>query len=1697
MDSGTTIHVGNDLGRFTNIRPPMTGDFLWAGNTRVWIKAYGSVTLRVDSADGHRLLYLENVAYCPDLHCSLVSFRILRRQGLWWDTKSDPTILRRSDDSELAVLHEKYGQWILELNDAEARAAFSTQQPTRRTAVRKRAEAIVWHKRLGHPGSDALEHLVNQSEGVKIVGVPTVKCDACGISKSKRMIRRTPRTILEGPGERVAIDFHDYEAESTTKEKSQMLINCRVTGYIWDFYLSDNRTARVILKSLKMFVTFMMNQFGITVKVIETDNEIFSVKPEVARWCRTRGIVLEPSAPDTQAQNGGAERSGGVVKEKGRAMRLDAHLPWDQWPEIARTAVYLHNRTPKYQNRWRSPYEMFFTAIAFQNGVVTSPRKPNLSHLRAYGCKAFAMTDDTKRGKGRLQRFDPKAWIGYLVGYRSTNIFRIWVPSIGKVISTRDVVFDEEVVYSGEHKEVMDNLMHSTTEEIAAWIRTIELPPGPNPTREELGTFYEDETIARAPENGRLEYDEAGRKVVPYPTPPHTPPPAALLAQMLTNVEHPFRDDDTGGYGLQSEETAYGKQGLDTSYGEHGVQTGAQREHGLSAGVPREQCDAGGYGLQSEETAYGKQGLDTSYGEHGVQTGAQREHGLSAGVPREQCDAGGYGLQSEETAYGKQGLDTSYGKQGLASGILHPEHRMLKEPWAAAFMAGTKAGNVQNLAGERLDKAKLERMMRNGKKPHRSQLPPPPQANGLREDHELFYFFKEAEITHLHSHKETRSWSEVPAKTARKTDQQVLDSMWVYTYKFDKHHRFQKCKARLVVRGDQQRNVTAQETYAATLAGRSFRMLVSIAARFDLELKQYDVSNAFVNADIDRTVYMRMPPGYRKQGTILQLNKALYGLRISPLLWQRHFTAFLLEIGFSPVPHEPCCMIRDGVFIFFYVDDIILASSKRHAEVARKVEEELKQRYNLTGGKDLQWFLGVEVIRDREKRKIWLSQKAYVEKIARLATNKDQRHNTPMARVELVAREGLATPGEINLYQRKIGSLLFAAVNTRPDVAFPVSRLARFLTNPGPLHQEAADRVLLYLESTKLLSLSFGGDDQLVVASDASFADNTADRKSSQGYVIKLFGGLIAWRANKQDTITTSTTEAELLALSQVAKESMFVRMLLEELRVELTEKTITIQCDNTQTIRLINEEISQLTTKLRHVDIHNHWLRQEAKRKSIRVVYVPSGEMLADGFTKTLPANNWPQFLTQVGLVEVKERDVEEADPEEILEKMEISLPVPSTEESIKVTLYYKYRQYDDPHATTRKRRTEESSKLIDKMSVLSNRDPTVILTDYTNWAKWYQQLQAECAAYQVWEKVDPKQRGIPLIEPQPPLAPLIGSYQPSTAATNLHVTQYRQAIGDDSAEAPAYVPVRPSDLATNAKTSYKEDIDYYRIQLEEFKILNQRYQQERTGLGKLTEHIRKTVSQHLFYNCCKAGLSHRQWIENLAANVGIDTKEELKRARERYLAAQKPMRLLAQWETWLTEMDHAITEGKALGIPECQDEEFIKEDFVKAVLKPSPEWTTAFMAGGNKDPRVTVRMMIKQFREYASLLHPIKHKVPKAAFVASGPQLNGEDADDAAEKAPGKRGRGKSRKTPGPGKDRKQCKVCDQQHELKDCWYAFPHNAPVWWKPRETLKTMAQHRIDSDTDLEQEIRGAKRAKLGTPQIKKSQSTPVEDTVE
>lgn len=139
---------------------------------------------------------------------------------------------------------------------------------------------------------------------------------------------------------------------------------------------------------------------------------------------------------------------------------------------------------------------------------------------------------------------------------------------------------------------------------------------------------------------------------------------------------------------------------------------------------------------------------------------------------------------------------------------------------------------------------------------------------------------------------------------------------------------------------------------------------------------------------------------------------------------------------------------------------------------------------------------------------------------------------------------------------------------------------------------------------------------------------------------MKLFGGVIGWRANKQATVTTSTTEAELLALSQAAKEGMFLSRLLKELGLDLkTAGGIRIQCDNQQTIKLVTKQLNQLNTRLRHVDIHNHWLRQEAGKGTISVHYTSTGKMLADGLTKALSNTAFDAFIQQLGLVDVTDK--------------------------------------------------------------------------------------------------------------------------------------------------------------------------------------------------------------------------------------------------------------------------------------------------------------------------------------------------------------------------------------------------------------------------------------------------------------------------
>jgi hypothetical protein len=1222
LDSGSTIHIFNEVCRFLNYRPAPSGDFVYAGESPVAIHGYGNVDIRVQGPQGPSLLRLRDVAHCINFACNIVSYRQLRKRGYYWDTKGNNNQIRRKDDSILCTLTDHFDQYVLEHIDKSTTAAAFLAKRKQYDSWTKRpprsGDETFWHLRLGHPGPEALKHLVGQSRGVKIRGISTVECDACGMAKVKRQVRRQRRVPPEKAGIRLAIDFHDMSGDPGYT--SAMLVTDRYSGYIWDYYLPD-RTAPTLIGALEHLLRTLERQLQCRPEVIECDNEIPDSHQVSDFLSIKNGMRLEPSAPYAQSQNGGAERSGGVIKEKARAMRIGAKLPSFLWVEIWRAAVYLYNRTPKYIYNWKTPYERFYTYFAFRDGVVVTERKPDQTHLRVYGCKAFAMTTDALKKKNRRQRLNPRGWIGYLVGYNSTNIYRVWNPLTNKVISTRDVIFNEKETFSGDVQHLKDDLKELNEEELIQHLTDAEVPQGSS-INLDASTQEEDEELSALPEGLAFEREaasyphrgferdptitqgETGRTLVvgdrnreepdgtdhpyttarftPYLTPETCPlRPAALL--VATIREPPVRKEGENPPRLRAAKMVHVPPSAGTSPGRDGAN-----------GAPRVISTPSSYW----EAAFNAGRLASVKGTWNGKVVSKRKLEKQA---------------SSASCHPDSGEPQSTGSRGESTKLMDSPNRKTQS-------------------------AKLTDLGDGQRRIHRRDMPILPKRHKDLKNHPLGDLFREAEKTHLESHKEMRSWREVQREEA--AGKELLDCMWVYVYKFDKHGWFTKCKARLVVRGDQQAKSTHEDTYASTLAGRSFRTLMAIAARFDLELLQYDVVNAFVNAELKQDVYMRMPGGYRKPGLILKLQKALYGLRQSPLLWQKELTTTLTNIGFKSVPHEPCCLSKGGILIFFYVDDLIVAYEKTNQKSVEWTIGKLREKYQLSGGDTLQWFLGIEIIRDRNQRLIWLSQSSFVDKITshfRIQGGKPSL--TPMTTKELLPNEERASTASIQQYQRKTGSVLYLAVITRPDIAFAVSRLCRFNMNPSDDHHEALDHLLRYLQNTRALALQLGGTDTFDVYSDASFADNTIDRKSSQAYVMKLFGGTIGWRANKQDTVTTSTTEAELLALAQAAKESMFISRLITELGVTLDNRSIIIQCDNAQTIRLINSDVALLQTKLRHVDIHNHWLRQEALANRISVRHTPTTEMIADGLTKALPAQQFQKFVTQVGLVDIKDR--------------------------------------------------------------------------------------------------------------------------------------------------------------------------------------------------------------------------------------------------------------------------------------------------------------------------------------------------------------------------------------------------------------------------------------------------------------------------
>jgi hypothetical protein len=489
---------------------------------------------------------------------------------------------------------------------------------------------------------------------------------------------------------------------------------------------------------------------------------------------------------------------------------------------------------------------------------------------------------------------------------------------------------------------------------------------------------------------------------------------------------------------------------------------------------------------------------------------------------------------------------------------------------------------------------------------------------------------------------------------------EVLPLMWVFAYKFDQNGYLSKTKARIVVRGDLQ--TQWGDTYAATLAARVFRALIAIATRFGLLMFQYDATNAFLNARINRLVYVHTPEGFTDQlGKLLILKRALYGLKDAPTLWYKELTKSLTAIGLRQVPNTPCLFINNDLIVFFYVDDIVVLVHPSKLAAHKLFERELMKRYNIRAMGQLQWFLGIRLLRTEDLLTTWLVQDAFIEQVVKkygLIDGITTLPDCPISNGNLVPYTGSTDEKLKATYQELVGSLGFISAQTRPDVAKACSYLAQFNINPGSQHLGQVVQAWRFLWNTRTTAMKASAsaikqeghswaarpseveepEPIFFGASDASFADDTETRASSEGYLFKLFGLPIDWKATKQRTVTKSTTEAELYALSRTGSEIIWWTNLFTELNFNPNIDPV-VYCDNAQTVGVVTKPNERLQTKLRHVDIHQMWIRQAVQRGEINVHWIPTNQMPADGFTKVLTGQKHAVFRSQLGLDDIAQR--------------------------------------------------------------------------------------------------------------------------------------------------------------------------------------------------------------------------------------------------------------------------------------------------------------------------------------------------------------------------------------------------------------------------------------------------------------------------
>ena len=1243
-DSGASISISPDPEDFNGTLTPPGAITRLKGIARgLQIKGKGEVTWAIHDTDGNLRMIKVPAFYVPGIKVRLLSTTSLLQTYQNETIKVESHRLTfcgiKGDPSRGAVIALVNPQ-----NNLPTSGAFNANDPFKAADAlistisevhdanhnlsESEKELLRWHYRLGHIGFKKIQFLLRtgvlshtessrrlHQAACKIVNYP--KCAACQYGKQHRrpIPGTTPSSVVRDrvhalksdnlhPGQRVSVDHFINSTKGRlttsagkTKDDDMFTGGCifvdHASGYIhveMQVHLNSHETLKAKAKFEQL-----CRSYGIIPQEFLADNSKVFTSAEFSKNLSEFKQVMNFAGVGAHHHNGIAERNIRTIMAIARTMMLHAAVHWPAvadatlWPLAVDHAVFLVNHVPDPRTGL-SPCDVF---------TKTRWEQKKLNNLHVWGCPVYVLDKMISDGR-KLPRWTPRSTRTINMGFspkHSITVPLVLNPDTGYITAQFHVVFDD---WFATVPASTDELPNFNAE---CWKRMFRDSTYQyildDEDEERLIVETDDFEQATNVVTQQQRVADAIHEATPPQALPVDPPP--MTTPRLPTTPRP----NTQSSPLPSTPLQTPRESpLQTPRESTPIMEETQASNQPPSPEPQSRMSSPPRQLfQAPPTPqHIIQAPATMEREQDVSVETQQTSNHQANLPPRRSNR-------QRNAPNRLGYD---GKQGRGYIAFTDE---LEFHWYNVEASNDSPIDTMSFSYKAStsdpDTLSFDKAMRDV-------------------DHvEKWLGAAGVEISAL---EKNGTWIEVPISEATT---RILPGTWVFKRKRTPDGVVFKYKARYCVRGDLQE--TVEDTFAPVVAWGTVRLFLVLSITLQWNTCTIDFSNAFVQATLSDPVWIHLPRGFRSErgpDTCLQLKKSLYGLSVAPRLWYEHLSEALRDDGFLPCSNDQCLLYKATILIVMYVDDVGIAYSNQ-ADLDKLFATLTEKGFTFTKEGTFEAFLGIKFERNLEKGTLTLTQKGLIQKIKEATGMNDSNGNwTPASQVALgIDPDGPAMQEEWS-YRSIVGMLLYLSTNTRPDISFAVSQVARFSHNPKRSHASAVKSIVRYLNRTsdKGMIIKPTGDLAMDCYVDADFAGlhgrdperSPSSAKSRTGYIITLGGCPIIWKSHLQSEVTLSTLEAEYSALSSAMRTLLPLRAMLVEIidgvnlphTFEATVKCQVFEDNNGALLLATNQRI---TNRTKYFQVKWHFFWAHVRDGTVVIVKVDTLEQWADYLTKGL----------------------------------------------------------------------------------------------------------------------------------------------------------------------------------------------------------------------------------------------------------------------------------------------------------------------------------------------------------------------------------------------------------------------------------------------------------------------------------------------